>query len=67
MKTVYVLIGVFYNEQGRDAWHTILVTTDPDLVYPERERARALNVYDNIIVEEHSLVESKMENVQWDK
>lgn len=63
MKTVYVLIGVFYNEQGRDAWDTILVTTDPDLVEPERERARALNVYDNIIFEEHSLVEPKMETV----
>lgn len=63
MKTVYVLIGVFYNEQGRDAWDTILVTTDPDLVYPERERARALNVYDNIIFEEHSLVEPEMETV----
>jgi hypothetical protein len=63
MKTVYVLFGVFYNEQGRDAWDTILVTTDPDLVYPERERARALNVYDNIIFEEHSLVEPEMETV----
>jgi hypothetical protein len=63
MKTVYVLIGVFYNEQGRNAWETILVTTDPDLVYPERERARALNVYDNIIFEEHSLVEPELETV----
>jgi hypothetical protein len=63
MKTVYVLIGVFYNEQGRDAWDTILVTTDPDLVYPERARARALNVYDNIIFEEHSLVEPELETV----
>ena len=62
MKTVYILIGVFYNEQGRDAWDTILVTTNPDLIYPERERARALNVYDNIIFEEHSLVEPEMEN-----
>ena len=61
MKTVYILIGVFYDEQGRDAWDTILVTTNPDLIYPERERARALNVYDNIIFEEHSLVEPKME------
>jgi hypothetical protein len=61
MKTVYILIGVFYNEQGRDAWDTILVTTNPDLIYPERERARALNVYDNIIFEEHSLVEPEME------
>jgi hypothetical protein len=54
---------VFYYEQGRDAWDTILVTTDPDLVYPERERARALNVYDNIIFEEHSLVEPELETV----
>ena len=61
MKTVYILIGVFYDEQGRDAWDTILVTTNPDLIYPERERARALNVYDNIIFEEHSLVEPEME------
>ena len=61
MKTVYILIGVFYNEQGRDAWDTILVTTNPDLIYPERERARALNVYDNIIFEEHSLVEPELE------
>ena len=67
MKTVYVLIGVFYNEQGRDAWHTILVTTDPDLVYPERERARALNVYDNLIVEEHSLIEPEVETASWDR
>jgi hypothetical protein len=57
MKTVYVLIGVFYDETGRDAWDTILVTTDPELVIPERERARALDIYDNIIFEEHSLVE----------
>ena len=61
MKTVYVLIGVFNNEQGRNAWDTILVTTDPDLVYPERERARALNIYDNIIFEEHSLVDPESE------
>lgn len=61
MKTVYVLIGVFYNEQGRDAWDTILVTTDPDAVFPERERARALDIYDNIIIEEHSLVEPEVE------
>ena len=61
MKTVYILIGVFYNEQGRDAWDTILVTTNPDLIYSERERARALNVYDNIIFEEHSLVEPELE------
>ena len=61
MKTVYVLIGVFYNEQGRDAWNTILVTTDPELVLPERERVRAEGIYDNIILEEHSLIEPAME------
>jgi len=63
MKTVYVLIGVFYNETGRDAFETLLVTTDPELVIPERERARALNVFDNIIFEEHSLVEPETEVV----
>ncbi len=63
MKTVYVLIGVFYSETGRDAFETLLVTTDPELVIPERERARALNVFDNIIFEEHSLVEPELEAV----
>jgi hypothetical protein len=63
VKTVYVLIGVFYNEQGRDAWDTILVTTDPDLVIPEQQRARDLNIYDNVIFEEHSLVEPAVEAV----
>ena len=61
MKTVYILIGVFYNEQGRNAWDTLLVTTDPDLVIPEQKKARALGIYDNIIFEEHSLVEPVME------
>lgn len=63
MKTVYVIIGVFYDEQGRDAWDTILVTTDPDLVIPEQQRARDLNIYDNVIFEEHSLVEPAVEAV----
>ena len=63
MKTVYILFGVFNDEQGREAWDTILVTTNPDLVYPERDRARALNVYDNVIFEEHSLVEIESEAV----
>lgn len=63
MKTVYVLIGIFYNEQGRDAYETLLVTTDPELVIPERERVRALNIYDHIIFEEHSLVEPVTEEV----
>lgn len=63
MKTVYVIIGVFYDEQGRDAWDTILVTTDPDLVIPEQQRARDLNIYDNVIFEEHSLVEPAVEVV----
>jgi hypothetical protein len=63
MKTVYILFGVFNDEQGREAWDTILVTTDPDLVYPERDRARALNIYNNVIFEEHSLVEIESEAV----
>jgi hypothetical protein len=63
MKTVYVLIGIFYNEQGRDAYETLLVTTDPELVIPERERVRALGIYDHIIFEEHSLVEPATEEV----
>ena len=63
MKTVYILFGVFNDEQGREAWDTILVTTNLDLVYPERDRARALDVYDNVIFEEHSLVEIESEAV----
>jgi len=61
MKTVYVLIGVFYDETGRDAFETLLVTTDPELVIPERERVRAEKIFDNIIFEEHSLIEPEME------
>jgi hypothetical protein len=61
MRTVYTLIGVFYNEQGRNAWDTLLVTTDPDLVIPEQKKVRALGIYDNIIFEEHSLVEPVLE------
>ncbi len=63
MKTVYALIGVFYDEQGRDAFETLLVTTDPELVIPERERVRAQNIFDNVIFEEHSLVEPEVEVV----
>ena len=63
MRTVYILFGVFNDEQGREAWDTILVTTNLDLVYPERDRARALDVYDNVIFEEHSLVEIESEAV----
>ena len=63
MRTVYILFGVFNDEQGREAWDTILVTTNQDLVYPERDRARALDVYDNVIFEEHSLVEIESEAV----
>ena len=61
MKTVYVLIGIFYEETGRDAYETLLVTTDPELVIPERERVRALKIFDHIIFEEHSLVEPEVE------
>lgn len=57
MKTVYVLIGIFYDETGRDAHETLLVTTDPELVIPERERVRAQGIFDHIIFEEHELVE----------
>jgi hypothetical protein len=57
MKTVYVLIGILYNETGRDAYETLLVTTDPELVIPERERVRAQGIFDHIIFEEHELVE----------
>jgi len=57
MKTVYVITGVFYEETGRDACEVLLVTTNPDLVEPERTRAREMKVYDNVVFEEFSLVE----------
>lgn len=56
MKIVYVVIGVHYNETGRSACDVLLVTTNPDLVEPERERVRALKEYDNVIFEEHELI-----------
>ena len=61
MKTVYVLVGIFYNETGRSAYETLLVTTDPELVIPERERVRDKGIYDHIIFEEHELVEPSEE------
>ncbi len=57
MKTVYVITGVFYEETGRGACEVLLVTTNPDLVEPERTRAREMKVFDNVVFEEFSLVE----------